>query len=71
MKKRKVDDQPGGAAIWEEVVVRPPEEFELNKISDESMAALRGAATVDEFKRAYLTVQWGREAAEYILGPAE
>ncbi|WP_319780003.1 hypothetical protein [Maridesulfovibrio sp.] len=71
MRQRKVDDQPGGSAIWEEVVVRPPEEFDLNQISEESKAALRNASTVDEFKRAYLTVQWGREAAECILGPAE
>lgn len=71
MKQQKVSDQPGGSAFWEEVTVRPPEEFDLNEISEESKAALRNATTVEEFKRAYLTVQWGRDAAEYILGPAE
>lgn len=70
MRVVKVDDQPGGSAVWEEVVARPADEFDLNKVSVESATALRNASTVEEFKRVFLTVQWGHEAADKILGPA-
>lgn len=69
MKVRKVHDQPGGAVIEEVVAVRPPEEFNLELISDESREALRNAATVEEFKRVWMTVRLGRDAAEAVLGP--
>ncbi|WP_432736468.1 hypothetical protein [Maridesulfovibrio sp. FT414] len=69
MKVRKVVDLPGGAAITEVVAARPAAEFDLDKVSEESQAALRNAVTVEEFKRAFLVVQWGRDAADKILGP--
>ncbi|MBI9110316.1 hypothetical protein [Maridesulfovibrio ferrireducens] len=67
----KVDDQPGGAAFWEEVSARPAAEFDLNKVSEESRAALRNATTLEEFKKASLTIQYGREAALTLLGLTE
>jgi len=67
----KVNDQPGGSAFWEEAAARPASEFDLNLVSDESKEALRSAATLEEFKKAWLTIQIGREAALTLLGLTE
>ncbi len=67
----KVNDQPGGAAFWEEVAARPASEFDLSLVSEESRQALQSAATLDDFKKAFLTIQYGREAALTLLGLTE
>ncbi|WP_031484412.1 hypothetical protein [Maridesulfovibrio frigidus] len=67
----KVDDQPGGAALWEEVAARPASEFDLSLVSEDSREALRNATTLEEFKIASLTIQYGREAALTLLGLTE